>query len=105
MNVKAKGSDEKVPNREDETTANIKHPFSCRCRDCHRRIVVKYPYPAELECPACGNISMYHSEELNTYRCLNTTCQAEAKTLEAIAVRKAKVSGIMNGLLAQINNG
>jgi hypothetical protein len=81
-----------MSNREDETWLNINgHADTCSCPDClKKRKRIKYPYPAELECPVCGNISMYYSDQLAIFKCNNEKCKVEGKTLQEIAVKKAQ---------------
>lgn len=65
-----------MPNREDETWLNMNpHPENCSCTECIRkRKRIKYPYPAEFECPACGNISLYFSDDLLKFKCMHEIC-------------------------------
>jgi hypothetical protein len=89
-----------MPSREDETFLNMNpHPSSCNCPECvKKRKRIKYPYPAEIECPSCGNISLYFSDRKKIYRCVHEHCLAEGKTIEEISERKAKRDRIFKRL-------
>lgn len=73
-----------MSNREDETWLNINpHPENCSCAECTRKRKRKpYHYPAEFECPACGNISLYFSDDLATFRCMNDICALHSQELK-----------------------
>jgi hypothetical protein len=72
-----------MPKREDETWLNVNPPLTKSNRK-------RYPYLASMECPACGNLSMYYSDEHRKYRCMNEQCQIEGETLEDILAKVAK---------------
>lgn len=72
-----------MPKREDETWLNV-NPSPLK------RKGKIYPYPASIECPSCGNFSLYYSDELAKYRCMHESCQAEGKTLKELIAQKAR---------------
>ena len=89
-----------MPNREDETWLNTHlHPETCSCPECLRkRKRIKYEFPAEFECPFCGNISVWFSDEKQEYRCKHPTCEQRGKTLEEMDEKKAKIDKQLNDL-------
>jgi hypothetical protein len=94
-----------MSNREDETWLNINpHPRACNCSECvTKRKRITYPYPAEIVCPSCGNISMYYSEQKSLYRCVHDKCLVEGKTIKEIADKKANQAKILNNIFEQLN--
>jgi hypothetical protein len=98
--------DKKMPNREDESYLNEHgHSPNCSCPECIRkRKRIPYPFPAEFECPACGNISLYFSDNLAKYKCVHEPFKAEGKTIKEIADKKAKIDKQMKDIFNQLNN-
>jgi len=90
-----------MPSRKDETWLNIHpHPPTCSCHDCVlSRNKRRYPYPASLECPYCGHLSLYHSDKLTKYICMNEHCKSEGKTLKEISDKKDWSDKRLKGLL------
>ena len=77
-----------MPKREDETWRNT-HPPACSCTECvANRKKSRFPYPASIECPACGNISLYYSEKECIYKCINEECLITGETLTEISMNK-----------------
>jgi len=93
-----------MPNREDETYLNLNpHPPTCKCPQCIKESKKRrYPYPASIECPACGHFSLYYSNEKAKYRCMNEQCQAEGQTLKEIRDRKAQLDEQLKNLWEQL---
>lgn len=56
-----------------------------------------------MECPSCGNISMYFSDQKSVYRCVHEQCLVEGKTVEEIAERKVKHDEMLKNLWEQFN--
>jgi hypothetical protein len=90
--------------REDETWLNMNsHPPTCKCAKCTKDVKrIKYPYPAELECPSCGHISVYYSEQSAKYVCVNSNCHSEGKTLKEISDKKAQINNLLKDLWNQL---
>jgi hypothetical protein len=87
-----------MPKREDETWLNVNPPLAKQKRK-------KYPYPASMDCPACGNFSMYYSDEQRKYRCMNEQCQIEGDTLEDVLAKVARHEEEQRELWKQIRQG
>jgi hypothetical protein len=89
-----------MPSRGDETYLNTNpHPSNCSCQKCiHNRKREEYSFPAEFECPACGNFSVWKNDEKQEYACMHPTCKFSGKTLEEIAEKKSKSDKKLEGL-------